>query len=102
MEVTPGAAGGANRTSAKLSRMEFDPYTAAGILGAGCFVAAYFATLQGWMNPARWPLPAANLLGATLVLVSLTDAWNLPSVILESFWAAISLYGLARSLKRQS
>jgi hypothetical protein len=81
--------------------MEFDPYTAAGILGAGCFIAAYFATLQGWMDPANWHFPAVNLLGATLVLVSLTDAWNLPSVVLESFWAGISMYGLVRTLRRQ-
>ena len=81
--------------------MKFDPYTAAGILGAGCFVAGYFATLQGWMDPANWRFPAVNLLGATLVLVSLADAWNLPSVVLECFWGAISMYGLVRSLKRQ-
>ena len=82
--------------------MQFDPYTAAGILGAGCFVAAYFGTLQGWMDPANWRFPALNLLGATLVLVSLTEAWNLPSVVLESFWGAISIYGLVRSLKRRA
>jgi hypothetical protein len=81
--------------------MEFDPYTVAGILGAGCFITAYFATLQGWMDPGNWRFPAVNLLGATLVLLSLTDAWNLPSVVLESFWGAISIYGLVRSLKRQ-
>jgi hypothetical protein len=80
--------------------MEFDPYTVVGIVGAGCFIFAYFATLQGWMAPAGWPFPAVNLLGALLVLVSLIDAWNLPSVVLECFWGAISLYGVVRSLRR--
>jgi hypothetical protein len=79
--------------------MRFDPYIACGIVGAGSFVAAYFATLRGWMSAQGWAFPATNLLGATLVLVSLLDAWNLPSVILECFWAAISLYGLVRSLR---
>ena len=37
--------------------------------------------------------------GATLVLTSLLVAWNLPSVILECFWGAISVYGLMRSLR---
>jgi hypothetical protein len=80
--------------------MEFDPCTVAGIVGAGCFIFAYFATLQGWMAPDGWRFPAVNLLGAGLVLVSLIEAWNLPSVVLECFWGAISLYGLARSLRR--
>jgi hypothetical protein len=80
--------------------MGFDPYIACGVLGAGCFVATYFGTLQGWLDVAGWRFPAINLLGATLVLVSLIDAWNLPSVILECFWGAISLYGLARNLRR--
>jgi hypothetical protein len=80
--------------------MEFDPYTACGILGAGCFIASYFATLQGWLDPGDWRFPAINLAGAVLVLASLIDAWNLPSVVLECFWGTISLYGLVRSRRR--
>jgi hypothetical protein len=80
--------------------MGFDPYIACGIVGAGGFILAYFATLQGWLAVTNWRFPAINLLAALLVLVSLTDAWNLPSVILESFWGAISLYGLVRNLRR--
>ena len=76
--------------------MRFDPYIACGIVGAGCFVATYFTTLQGWLDTGSWRYPAVNLLGAVLVLISLTDAWNLPSVVLECFWGAISIYGLVR------
>ena len=79
--------------------MKFDPFTVCGMLGAGCFIVAYFATLRGWLDATGWRFPAVNLLGASLVLVSLIDAWNLPSVILECFWAAISVYGLMRSLR---
>ena len=81
--------------------MESDPYTACGIAGAGCYIAAYFATLQGWLNAGGWRFPAINLLGAGLVLISLVDAWNLPSVILEAFWALISVYGLVRRRRSQ-
>jgi hypothetical protein len=80
--------------------MEFDPYTVSGIVGAGCFIATYFATLQAWLKPNDWRFPAINLLGAALVLLSLTDAWNLPSVVLECFWGVISVYGLVRCLRR--
>ena len=81
--------------------MRLDPYIAAGIAGAGCYVIAYFATLQGWLKVRHWSFPAINLLGALLVLVSLAKAWNLPSVLLELFWAAISVYGLLRCWTRR-
>jgi hypothetical protein len=80
--------------------MGFDPYIGCGIVGAGCFIASYFATLQGWLAPSDWRFPAINLAGAVLVLVSLIDAWNLPSVVLECFWGTISIYGLVRSWRR--
>jgi hypothetical protein len=80
--------------------MGFDPFTVCGIVGAICYIAGYFVAVQGWLAPSDWRFPAINLLGAGLVLVSLTDAWNLPSVVLECFWGAISVYGLARSLRR--
>jgi hypothetical protein len=79
--------------------MGVDPYVACGIVGAGCFIVAYFAALRGSLEASGWRFPALNLLGATLVLVSLTKEWNLPSVVLECFWAAISLYGLVRCLR---
>lgn len=80
--------------------MAFDPYTVFGIVGAGCFIASYFGTLQGWLEPTGWQFPAINLLGAVLVLVSLINAWNLPSVILECFWGAISVYGVLSNRRR--
>jgi hypothetical protein len=80
--------------------MGFDPFTACGIVGAGCFIASYFGALQGWLEPSDWRFPAVNLLGAALVLVSLIDAWNLPSVVLECFWGTISAYGLVRNWRR--
>jgi hypothetical protein len=82
--------------------MPIDLFTACGIVGVACYVVAYFAALQGWADARGWRFPAANLIGALLLLVSLYDAWNLPSVIIESFWAVISLYGVARSLMRRS
>ncbi|MGH7079632.1 MAG: CBU_0592 family membrane protein [Acetobacteraceae bacterium] len=83
--------------------MGLDVVMAAGIVGAVIVVIAYFANQQGWLSSADWRFPAANFLGSVLILASLTTAWNLPSAVIESFWAAISLYGLARRgwLKRR-
>ena len=80
--------------------MEVDPFNACGIVGAGCFIVAYFATVQGWLDANGWRFPAINLLGSSLVLVSLINAWNLPSVILECFWGMISVYGMIRRWRR--
>jgi len=79
-----------------------DPFTAAGIVGTAIIVAAYFANQQDWLSSRDWRFPAANLAGALLILASFTTGWNLPSVVIELFWAAISLYGLIRSLRRSA
>jgi len=73
-----------------------DLWTLAGILGAASIVIAYFANQQRWLRSEDWRFPFANLVGAALILVSLFHDWNLPSVVIESFWVAISLWGLAR------
>jgi hypothetical protein len=42
----------------------------------------------------------ANALGAVLILVSLYFDFNLSAVIIELFWAAISLMGAILGLKK--
>jgi hypothetical protein len=79
--------------------MPVDPLTAFGIGGTALIIVAYFANQQGWLASHDWRFPSANLLGSLLVLASFTVAWNLPAAIIEVFWAAISLYGLTRSLR---
>jgi hypothetical protein len=70
----------------------------AGFIGAAIIVVAYLAVQQRWVNALAWPFPAANILGSLLILVSLWFEWNFPSVVIEIFWALISLLGLTRSL----
>ena len=74
--------------------MQLEVYRAIGLLGAAIFVVAYFANQQRWLSSEDWRFPAANLAGALLILISLFGEWNLPSVVIEAFWAAISVYGL--------
>jgi Mg2+/citrate symporter len=73
-------------------------YELAGFTGAAIIVVAYFAVTQGWLNALDWRFPAANVAGSLLILVSLWFEWNFPSVVIEIFWALISLVGLVRSL----
>ena len=68
-----------------------------GLAGSALIVVAYFFNQRGQLSSADWRFPALNLAGAILILFSLMFAWNLPSVLIEAFWVAISLYGLARA-----
>ena len=72
-------------------------YDVIGFAGAAAIVAAYFANQQRWLSSEDWRYPFANLVGACLILVSLLYEWNFPSVVMETFWAAISLYGMVRA-----
>jgi hypothetical protein len=74
-------------------------YDAAGVLGAVLVIIAYFATQQRWLSSEDWRFPAANLIAAVLVLISLYANWNLASFVIEVFWLLISAYGLAKSVR---
>ena len=74
---------------------------ACGFVGMACIIFAY-----GYATQARQPNPfvqhGVNLLGAALLTVSLLVNTNPASLVLEFFWAAIAIYGLARAvLKKQ-
>ena len=77
-------------------------YDLIGVLGTAFLIAAYFANQQRWLPSDDWRYPAANLAGALLILVSLFYEWNLPSVVIEFFWIAISLWGIGKSLGRRA
>jgi hypothetical protein len=77
-----------------------DPNTSAGFVGVAIIVSAYFANQQDWLTSEDWRFPAANLIGSLLILASLWTAWNAPSAVIEVIWAAISVYGLTRRLRR--
>lgn len=71
----------------------------AGFAGAALVILAYLANQMGRLPSDDWRFPGANLAGSALILISLYSAWNWPSVVIELFWAAISIYGLARPRK---
>ena len=78
--------------------MRVATYDLVGFAGAGLMIAAYFANQQRWLPSDDWRFPCLNLVGSALILVSLYFEWNFPSVVIELFWLAISLWGLGRSL----
>ena len=74
--------------------------TLAGAIGAALVIVAYFCTQQGWLQSDDRRYLLANLAGAALILLSLHAEWNLPSAIIEGFWLAISLFGLAKTRRK--
>ena len=78
-----------------------DIYSFIGFLGTACIIAAY-AYLTWKDEPNPFILHGTNLAGAILLTISLVVHTNLPSLVLEGFWAAIALYGLVKALRARS
>lgn len=74
--------------------------TLAGFAGMACIVGAYFY-LTAKAHPNPFILHGTNLAGAALLTISLLVHMNLPSLVLEGFWAAIALWGLWRAFASQ-
>ena len=68
-----------------------------GAVGVAAIVGAYLLlTLEKLSSRGRL-YPAANAVGAALILLSLAYDFNLSAALVEGFWLVVSLIGLARS-----
>lgn len=72
-----------------------------GTVGVATIVVTYILLQTGRVKSDQLGYSVLNAVGATLILISLYFEWNLPSVIVESFWLVISLYGIIRYLRRR-
>lgn len=69
-----------------------------GFVGMACIIFAYgYATQAAQVNP--FVQHGVNLAGAALLTVSLLVNMNMASLVLELFWAAIAIWGLAKALR---
>ena len=69
-----------------------------GFIGTACIIGAY-AYLTFKQNPNPFILHGTNLAGAALLTVSLIVHINWPSLVLEGFWAAIAIFGIAKAVR---
>ena len=75
----------------------------AGLLGVALILMAYAGAQTRKLDPLAAPALVMNLVGAGLVLLSLTHKFNLAAVLMEAAWALVALYGLIRvAVKRRS
>ncbi len=73
-------------------------YDALGNIGVALIICAYLFLQLGRIasNSLLYLIP--NIIGAALILLSLSVAFNLSAFLMEAFWLAISLLGLCRRL----
>ena len=78
--------------------MTFDWANLVGLIGSAIFIAAFaYANAAKRLNKL-W-FNAANLIGALLLLWSLSVHFNLAAFVLEAAWGLIALAGLIAALR---
>ena len=66
-----------------------------GLLGFFVYLASFAALQMRLLDGNGVAYAALNILAAALVLVSLTEAFNLASALIQISWIVIGLFGLA-------
>jgi len=67
-----------------------------GLVGVATVLVGYALATVGRLHPKGAPSLAVNFVGASLILLSLTQKFNLSAAIVEAAWALIALAGLIR------
>lgn len=76
--------------------MEITIWSAFGLLGVALYLGAYGALQLGLLRGSSVTYTLLNLAGASAVLLSLVEAFNLSSLLIQIFWITLSIIGLAR------
>ncbi len=74
---------------------------AGGVVGVVLILIAYAGAQIGRLEATGAPALLLNLVGAALVLVSLAYSFNLAAFIMESAWALVAIYGLAKLARKR-
>ncbi len=69
---------------------------AAGLVGVAVILVAYAGAQLGRLDPIKAPALILNLVGAGLIMVSLTHTFNLAAFLMEAAWAIVAALGLIR------
>lgn len=72
-------------------------FTFAGYVGVAFYVGSYAGLQIGLISSRGYLYAVLNLIGASLVLISLAEAYNLSSAIIQITWITISLVGIVRA-----
>jgi hypothetical protein len=73
-----------------------------GNAGVALIVGCYFFIQVGWLKSGDLAYSAGNLIGATLVMISLSQEFNIAAFVLEAFWFLISCYGVVAWIRARA
>jgi CRP-like cAMP-binding protein len=76
--------------------MDVTIWSAAGLSGVAFYLAAYGALQFGLIRGSSITYTVMNMVAAILVLISLSEAFNLSSALIQVSWIILSIIGLAR------
>lgn len=76
--------------------MELTIWSAAGLTGVALYLGAYGALQFGVIRGSSATYTILNMSAATFVLISLAEAFNLSSLLIQVSWITLSVIGLAR------
>ena len=71
-------------------------YSVIGILGVALYMGAYALLQTGYMRGSGYAYTIMNMLAAACVAISLIEAFNLSSLLIQVSWITISIVGLTR------
>ena len=72
-----------------------------GLTGSALFISAFaYANLAKELNKLLFN--TVNLIGAVLLLISLSVNFNLAAFVMEVAWGIIALFGLVNALRRRN
>lgn len=80
--------------------MNLQWYDWVGMIGTLMVLGAFFLLQAGRLHGNGLAYQVLNLFGAAAILVSLWGSFNISVFLLEAAWVAVSVYGIARTLRK--
>lgn len=80
--------------------MSIENHDITGLIGALLVLVPYFLLQANKMDSKGFTFSALNLIGAFMIMYSLSQSWNLTSFSIEVTWALVSIYGLYKWFMR--
>lgn len=76
--------------------MDITPLAMIGSIGTALYICSYLLINTGKLSGDSPRYIVMNMVAALLVLISLSESFNLPSFMIQVFWVGISVFGLSR------
>lgn len=82
--------------------MNYSVYDFIGNIGVFLIIFSYLLLQTGKIISSDIRYSLMNALGASLVIISLAENFNMSAFVIEAFWVAISLIGILKYLRNKN